>query len=66
MKSSPIYNKLHHYIRVITKLPNSEQSYNGKVKLSEVNVKDTFTSHIDKKNIFDIFVDTLSLYIFTI
>jgi hypothetical protein len=33
-------------------------------KLSEVNVKDTFTSHIDKKNIFDIFVDTLSLYMF--
>jgi uncharacterized membrane protein YcgQ (UPF0703/DUF1980 family) len=32
MKSSPIYNKLHHYIRVITKLPNSEQSYKGKVK----------------------------------
>jgi hypothetical protein len=26
-------------------------------KLSEVNVKDTFTSDIDKKNIFDIFVD---------
>jgi hypothetical protein len=35
-------------------------------KLSEVNVKDNFTSHIDKKNIFDIFVDTLSLYIFII
>jgi hypothetical protein len=30
------------------------------------NVKNTFTSHIDKKNIFDIFVETLSLYIFTI
>jgi hypothetical protein len=29
-------------------------------------MSDTFTSHIDKKNIFDIFVDTLSLYIFTI
>ena len=25
----------------------------------------TFTSHIDKKDIFDIFVDTLPLYIFT-
>ena len=34
-------------------------------KLSEVNVKDTFTSHIDNKKIFYIFVDTLSLYIFT-
>jgi hypothetical protein len=29
-------------------------------------VKNTFTSHIDKKNIFNIFVETLSLYIFTI
>jgi hypothetical protein len=28
--------------------------------------KNTFTSHIDKQNIFDIFVETLSLYIFTI
>jgi hypothetical protein len=26
----------------------------------------TLLRHIDKKNIFDIFVDTLSLYIFTI
>jgi hypothetical protein len=30
---------------------------------SAPNVKNTFTSHIDKKNIFDIFVETLSLYI---
>jgi hypothetical protein len=30
-------------------------------KVSEVNVKHTFTSHIDKKNIFDIFVDTLEM-----
>jgi hypothetical protein len=30
------------------------------------NVKNTFTSHIDKKNIYDIFVETLFLYIFTI
>jgi hypothetical protein len=32
-------------------------------KLSEVNVKNTFTSqsHIDKKNIFDIFVETAPL-----
>jgi hypothetical protein len=28
-------------------------------KFSEVNVKNNFTSHIDKKNIFDIFVDFL-------
>jgi hypothetical protein len=34
---------------------NSSQS---STKLSEVNVKNTFTSHIDKKNIFDIFVET--------
>ena len=64
-------------MRVITKLPNSEQSYKGKVKthkyinrqnqsttgkLSKILLRHTLI----KKNIFDIFVDTLSLYIFTI
>jgi hypothetical protein len=34
-------------------------------KPSEANVKNNFTSHIDKKNIFDIFVDLL-IFIFTV
>ena len=38
---------------------NSENSCQSSTKFIEVNVKNTFTSHIDKKNIFDIFVDFL-------
>jgi hypothetical protein len=45
---------------------NRQNSCQISAKLSEANVKNTFTSHIDKTNIFDIFVETLSLYIFTI
>jgi hypothetical protein len=40
---------------------NRQHSSQSSTKLSEVNVKDTFTSHIDKKKNFDIFVETLSL-----
>jgi hypothetical protein len=38
---------------------NRQNSCQSSTKFSEVNVKNTFTSHIDKKNIFDIFVDFL-------
>ena len=38
---------------------NWYNSCQSSTTFSEVNVKDTFTSHIDKKNIFDIFIDFL-------
>ena len=44
---------------------NRQNSCQSSTNLSEVNVKDTFTSHIDKKNIFD-FLLTPYLYTFSL
>jgi hypothetical protein len=71
--STKIYDKRDNFNFKIINFPNkwnnipASPAYGVCIsQLSEVNVKNTFTSHIDKKNIFDIFVETLSLYIFTI
>ena len=45
---------------------NRYNSCQSSTKFSEVNVKNTFTSHIDKKLILTFLLTSLSLYIFTI
>ena len=45
---------------------NRSNSCQSSTKFSEVNVKNTFTSHIDKKIFLTFLLTSLSLYIFTI
>jgi hypothetical protein len=45
---------------------NRKNSCQSRTKFSEVNVKDTFTSHIDSKIFLTFLLPSLSIYIFTI
>jgi hypothetical protein len=63
--ASPVYGV---YISQLIRYARVSSNYSDFLKrhLSEVNVKDTFMSHIDKQIFLTFFLASLSLYIFTI